>query len=179
MPSGIEPGQYPETATNLVPTTPVNSHSYWCTWSAQNYMYGRGAKKLDVKLLEEKAATESHMIKLMSRCCSDPMVGHEDSSPPFAKISQSFFSTTDGPNAGPQHSCWTKQTSVQRNPARTTPQAQRCDLQSGLAWPRTTVPGHPWRKRRRSLSTVEQGGRDPLLENRWRRQIVQCNSRSE
>lgn len=52
MSSGIELGQYPETATNLVPTTPVTSHSYWCTWSAQNYMYGRGAKKLDVKLLE-------------------------------------------------------------------------------------------------------------------------------
>jgi hypothetical protein len=48
----IKLGQYTETDTNLVPTTPAVSPSYWCTWSAQNYMYGRGAKDLDVKVLE-------------------------------------------------------------------------------------------------------------------------------
>lgn len=52
MPAGIEVGWRAETRTNLVPATPATSPSYWCTWSAQNYMYGRGAKELDVRLLE-------------------------------------------------------------------------------------------------------------------------------
>jgi len=54
----IRLGQCTETDTNLVPTTPAVSPSYWCTWSAQNYMYGRGAKDLDVKVLEGNSGNQ-------------------------------------------------------------------------------------------------------------------------
>ena len=34
-------------ASNLVPTEPGTSPNYWCTWSAQSYMQGQGAKAND------------------------------------------------------------------------------------------------------------------------------------
>ena len=34
-------------AKNLVPQEPGTSPNYWCTWSAQSYMYGQGAKVND------------------------------------------------------------------------------------------------------------------------------------
>jgi hypothetical protein len=34
-------------ARNLVPSEPGKSPNYWCTWAAQNYMYGQGAKEID------------------------------------------------------------------------------------------------------------------------------------
>lgn len=39
-------------AENLVPDTPCSVPNYWCTWSAQNYMFGQGAGSLDPALLE-------------------------------------------------------------------------------------------------------------------------------
>ena len=36
-----------EAARNLVPTEPGKSLNYWCTWSAQSYMQGQGAKDND------------------------------------------------------------------------------------------------------------------------------------
>lgn len=32
---------------NLVPSEPGTSPNYWCTWTAQSYMYGQGAKEND------------------------------------------------------------------------------------------------------------------------------------
>ena len=40
---------------NLVPSTPGKSPNYWCTWSAQSYMYGQGAKEVDPILYKVEA----------------------------------------------------------------------------------------------------------------------------
>jgi hypothetical protein len=39
-------------AENLVPVEPANTPNYWCTWAAQNYMYGHHLPALDPKILE-------------------------------------------------------------------------------------------------------------------------------
>jgi hypothetical protein len=42
----------PKKQFNLVPDKPSGSPNYWCTWAAQNYMYGHHLQKLDPQLLE-------------------------------------------------------------------------------------------------------------------------------
>lgn len=42
-------------ARNLVPSEPGKSPNYWCTWSAQSYMYGQGAKEIDPILFKVEA----------------------------------------------------------------------------------------------------------------------------
>lgn len=37
---------------NLVPQEPANTPNYWCTWAAQNYMYGHHLPELDPRILE-------------------------------------------------------------------------------------------------------------------------------
>jgi hypothetical protein len=37
---------------SLVPDTPSGTPNYWCTWAAQNYMYGHHLQRLDPKILE-------------------------------------------------------------------------------------------------------------------------------
>jgi hypothetical protein len=37
---------------SLVPPAPASSPNYWCTWAAQNYMYGHGLASLDPVILE-------------------------------------------------------------------------------------------------------------------------------
>ena len=39
-------------ARNLVPADPGKSPNYWCTWSAQSYMQGQGAKANDPLLYQ-------------------------------------------------------------------------------------------------------------------------------
>jgi hypothetical protein len=39
-------------ALNLVPDTPGPTPSYWCTWAAQNYVYGQGQEDIDFSILE-------------------------------------------------------------------------------------------------------------------------------
>ena len=41
-----------KTANSLIPEKPSNTPSYWCTWAAQNYMYGHDLAELDPKVLE-------------------------------------------------------------------------------------------------------------------------------
>ncbi len=41
-----------KTATDLIPDKPSNAPSYWCTWAAQNYMYGHNLPNLDPEVLE-------------------------------------------------------------------------------------------------------------------------------
>jgi hypothetical protein len=36
---------------NLIPDTPGTSPNYWCTWAAQNYIYGQGKARLDPIIL--------------------------------------------------------------------------------------------------------------------------------
>jgi hypothetical protein len=45
-------------AEDLIPTKPGTAPNYWCSWSAQNYMYGIGAKSLDAKELEGGTGSE-------------------------------------------------------------------------------------------------------------------------
>ena len=37
---------------NLVPKEPSSKPNYWCTWAAQNYMYGHNLPELDPIVLE-------------------------------------------------------------------------------------------------------------------------------
>lgn len=37
---------------SLIPKQPSQAPNYWCTWAAQNYMYGQGQSTLDTVLLE-------------------------------------------------------------------------------------------------------------------------------
>ena len=37
---------------NLVPEEPCSKPNYWCTWAAQNYMYGQNLRDFDPKVLE-------------------------------------------------------------------------------------------------------------------------------
>lgn len=41
-----------KTGESLIPQSPVEAPNYWCTWAAQNYMYGQNLAKLDAKILE-------------------------------------------------------------------------------------------------------------------------------
>ena len=41
-----------KTENNLIPDRPSNAPSYWCTWAAQNYMYGHDLPNLDPEVLE-------------------------------------------------------------------------------------------------------------------------------
>ena len=41
-----------KTANDLIPDRPSNAPSYWCTWAAQNYMYGHDLPHLNPEVLE-------------------------------------------------------------------------------------------------------------------------------
>ena len=43
---------------SLVPTTHSTAPNYWCTWAAQNYLYGQGQQELDATQLEEANGAE-------------------------------------------------------------------------------------------------------------------------
>jgi len=48
-------------AENLIPQEPANTPNYWCTWAAQNYMYGHHLPALDPKILEgDSGSTLAH-----------------------------------------------------------------------------------------------------------------------
>ena len=47
-----ESAPQPFSPINLVPSAPSRAPNYWCTWCAQNYMYGQGLAHLDPALLE-------------------------------------------------------------------------------------------------------------------------------
>jgi hypothetical protein len=40
------------TGESLIPDEPASAPNYWCTWAAQNYMYGHHLPALDPKILE-------------------------------------------------------------------------------------------------------------------------------
>lgn len=43
---------------NLVPDQPSGAPNYWCTWAAQNYMYGHHLAKLDPHVLEGESGNK-------------------------------------------------------------------------------------------------------------------------
>lgn len=43
---------------NLVPDRPSGAPNYWCTWAAQNYMYGHDLTELDPKVLEGESGNK-------------------------------------------------------------------------------------------------------------------------
>ena len=49
---------------NLVPSAPGKSPNYWCTWSAQSYMYGQGAKEVDPILYKVEAVSKYSSVYL-------------------------------------------------------------------------------------------------------------------
>jgi hypothetical protein len=56
---------------SLVPEQPSGAPNYWCTWAAQNYMYGHNLRELDPKVLEgesgSKLAHEAMTAKVLFR----------------------------------------------------------------------------------------------------------------
>jgi len=53
-----------EKVINLVPSEPGKSPNYWCTWSAQSYMYGQGAKEVDPILYKVEAIPKYSSVYL-------------------------------------------------------------------------------------------------------------------
>ncbi|MBV5267137.1 MAG: hypothetical protein JZU67_01165, partial [Burkholderiaceae bacterium] len=49
---------------NLVPSAPGKSPNYWCTWSAQSYMHGQGAKEVDPILYKVEAISKYSSVYL-------------------------------------------------------------------------------------------------------------------
>jgi hypothetical protein len=43
---------------NLVPEEPSPAPNYWCTWAAQNYMYGHNFAELDPRILEGESGSK-------------------------------------------------------------------------------------------------------------------------
>jgi hypothetical protein len=43
---------------NLVPRDQGRANNYWCTWAAQNYMYGQGQASLDSTILEGESGAQ-------------------------------------------------------------------------------------------------------------------------
>src|ERR1700733_5906723 len=39
-------------ANTLIPEEPCTKPNYWCTWAAQNYMYGQNLPEVDPEVLE-------------------------------------------------------------------------------------------------------------------------------
>ena len=39
-------------ASNIIPEAPSGAPNYWCTWAAQNYMYGHNLRELKPEILE-------------------------------------------------------------------------------------------------------------------------------
>ena len=54
----------PAVAKNLVPEKPSTAPNYWCTWAAQNYLFGQGAASLEAAELEGGAGGR-HAVELM------------------------------------------------------------------------------------------------------------------
>ncbi|HTW60972.1 MAG TPA: hypothetical protein VMD55_04135 [Terracidiphilus sp.] len=50
--SGVQARQARAAAPSLVPAQPSTAPNYWCTWAAQNYMYGHDLAALDPRILE-------------------------------------------------------------------------------------------------------------------------------
>ena len=46
------PERKAERKDNLIPSQPGKAPNYWCTWAAQNYMYGHHLPQLDPSILE-------------------------------------------------------------------------------------------------------------------------------
>ena len=46
------PERKAERKNNLIPSQPGKAPNYWCTWAAQNYMYGHNLPELDPSILE-------------------------------------------------------------------------------------------------------------------------------
>ena len=53
-----------EKVVNLVPSAPGKSPNYWCSWSAQSYMYGQGAKEIDSILYKVEAIPKYSSVYL-------------------------------------------------------------------------------------------------------------------
>lgn len=47
-----------KTAESLVPSRLSSAPNYWCTWAAQNYLYGQNAKEIDLAKLEGSDGAE-------------------------------------------------------------------------------------------------------------------------
>jgi hypothetical protein len=51
-------GELREVVHSLVPDQPSGAPNYWCTWAAQNYMYGQSLAELDPRMLEGESGSK-------------------------------------------------------------------------------------------------------------------------
>lgn len=47
-----------ERTQSLIPSTRSTAPNYWCTWAAQNYLYGQDEQELEVSLLEDDSGAK-------------------------------------------------------------------------------------------------------------------------
>jgi hypothetical protein len=83
---------------SLIPGEPASAPNYWCTWAAQNYMYGHHLTALDPKTLEGDSGS-----KLAHDCMTeDILFGKEGWAPEFfPKIRKDvYFLLDDGWQTG-------------------------------------------------------------------------------
>ena len=57
---------------NLVPIQPATAPNYFCTWSAQNYMYGQGLPSMDPAILEGGSGSNLAWLSLTEKVVFGP-----------------------------------------------------------------------------------------------------------
>jgi hypothetical protein len=62
-------------ARNLVPDQPGTSPNYWCTWAAQNYVYGQGFEEIDPAEVEGWKGAEKARSNINEQLLFDPAKG--------------------------------------------------------------------------------------------------------
>jgi len=65
-----------KTANDLVPESPSDTPNYWCTWAAQNYMYGHDLPELDPKVLEGDSGSKLAHDAMTEKILLEEQDGH-------------------------------------------------------------------------------------------------------
>lgn len=111
--------------TNLVPKKPATAPNYYCTWAAQNYVFGQGAASIDPALLEGGAGS----WRANQAFTENQVFGPKGWAKTFyPKVRQDlYFLMDDGYYTGSQHSM---ELDVQKFPSFAGPPARRLTLLS-------------------------------------------------
>jgi hypothetical protein len=92
----------PASLPSLIPAAPGITADYWCTWAAQNYLYGQGAAELDLGELEGNAGSRHAKEEL----CEQALFGETGWLSFFAKVrGDLIFLLDDGYYVGDSASC--------------------------------------------------------------------------
>jgi hypothetical protein len=144
----------PGIGRSLVPERPSHAPNYWCTWAAQNYMYGHNLTSLDSKVLEGESGS-----KLAHEAMTQEVLFGAGgwASSFFPKIRPDlFFLLDDGWEAGGTS---TFELNTMKFPAFSGPRADR------LRKLNRAVQGHGWRGAGLWCRNTPGGDADHRLES--------------